>query len=143
MDYNYGDIIEYIDTTRDLNFEAAQKWAFKHNVDFTEQVEKREEKEGKLYRYFQIGEEPVPYEPLPPTKEEQEQNRAFAYQQEVDPITSHIQRLRDMEQTEEIIAEIEQLIIERDAKVEEIKARYPYPVDNSENLNYNNAELTL
>ena len=82
-------------------------------------------------------------EPLPPTKEEQEQNRARAYQAEVDPITSHIQRLRDMEQTEEIIAEIEQLKLERDAKVEEIKARYPYPVDNSENLNYNNAELTL
>lgn len=67
-------------------------------------------------------------EPLPPTKEEQEQNRVLAYQQEVDPITSHIQRLRDMEQTEEIIAEIEQLKLERDAKVEEIKARYPYPV---------------
>ena len=66
-------------------------------------------------------------EPLPPTKEEQEQNRANAYQQEVDPITAHIQRLRDMEQTEEIIAEIEQLKLERDAKVEEIKARYPYP----------------
>ena len=128
MDYNYGDIIEYIDTTRDLNFEAAQKWAFIHNVDFTEQVEKREEKEGKLYRYFQIGEEPAPYEPLPPTKEEQEQNRAFAYQQEVDPITSHIQRLRDMEQTEEVIVKINQLIIERDTRVEEIKARYPYPV---------------
>ena len=82
-------------------------------------------------------------EPLPPTKEEQEQNRSNAYQQEVDPITSHIQRLRDMEQTEEIIAEIEQLKLERDAKVEDIKARYPYPVDNSKNLNYNNAELTL
>lgn len=67
-------------------------------------------------------------EPLPPTKEEQEQNRARAYQQEVDPITSHIQRLRDMEQTEEIIAEINQLIVERDAKVKEIKERYPYPV---------------
>lgn len=67
-------------------------------------------------------------EPLPPTKEEQRENRARAYQTEVDPITSHIQRLRDMEQTEEIIAEIEQLKLERDAKVEEIKARYPYPV---------------
>jgi hypothetical protein len=82
-------------------------------------------------------------EPLPPTKEEQEQNRAYAYQQEVDIITSHIQRLRDMEQTEEIIAEINQLMIERDIKVQEIKERFPYPVNNSENLNYNNAELTL
>lgn len=67
-----------------------------------------------------------------PTKEEQEQNRAFAYQQDVDPITSHIQRLRDMEQTEEIVAEIEQLKLERDTKVEEIKACYPYPVGDEE-----------
>lgn len=68
-------------------------------------------------------------EPTPPTKEEQSENRALAYQQEVDPITSHIQRLRDKEQTPEIVAEIEQLIAERDAKVEEIKQRYPYPTD--------------
>ena len=62
-----------------------------------------------------------------PTEEEQRQNRAFAYQQEVDPITSHIQRLRDLEQTEEKQAEIAELIAERDVKVEEIKERYPYP----------------
>lgn len=61
-----------------------------------------------------------------PTKEEQSEKRATAYQQEVDPITSHIQRLRDKEQTPEIVAEIEQLIAERDAKVEEIRQRYPY-----------------
>ena len=63
-----------------------------------------------------------------PTKEEQSEKRAAAYQQEVDPITSHISRLRDMEQTEEIVAEINALMEERDAKVEEIKERYPYPV---------------
>ena len=82
-------------------------------------------------------------EPLPPTEEEQRENRARAYQAEVDPITSHIQRLRDEEQTEEIIAEIEQLIAERTAKVEEIKERYPYRVDNKKNQAYNSAELTL
>lgn len=68
-------------------------------------------------------------EPPAPTKEEQKQARAFAYQAEVDPITSHISRLRDAEQTEEIAAEIAELIAERDAKVEEIKERYPYPTD--------------
>lgn len=74
-------------------------------------------------------------EPLPPTKEEQEQNRANAYQQEVDPITSHISRLRDTNpMTEEIEQEIAQLIEERDAKVEEIKERYPYPVGEEEDL---------
>lgn len=89
--------------------------------------------------YYAVVKNP---EPLPPTKEEQEQNRARAYQEEVDPITSHIQRLRDMEQTEEIEAEIANLIAERDAKVEEIKQRYPYPVDNSEDISYNES-LTL
>lgn len=68
-------------------------------------------------------------EPTPPTHEEVRQMRAGAYQREVDPITSHIQRLRDKEQTEEIIAEITELIAERDAKVEEIIQRYPYPTD--------------
>lgn len=62
-----------------------------------------------------------------PTKEEQSEKRATAYQQEVDPITSHISRLRDMEQTEEIVAEINTLIEERDAKVAEIQERLPYP----------------
>ena len=73
-------------------------------------------------RRFQIQEIPEHI----PTEEEQRQNRANAYQVEVDPITSHIQRLRDKEQTPEIQAEIAELIAERDAKVEEIKERYPY-----------------
>lgn len=76
-------------------------------------------------RRFQIQEIPA----YVPTHEEQSENRAAAYQQEVDPITAHIQRLRDKEQTPETVAEIEQLIAERDAKVEEIKQRYPYPTD--------------
>lgn len=60
------------------------------------------------------------------TNEQIEQFRAAAYQQEVDPITSHIQRLRDKEQTEEILAKIDQLIIERDKKVIEIQQKFPY-----------------
>lgn len=80
--------------------------------------------------YLESVENPAP---LPPTKEEQEQNRANAYKQEVDPITSHISRLRDTNpMTEEIEQEIAQLIEERDAKVEEIKERYPYPVGEEE-----------
>ena len=60
-----------------------------------------------------------------PTYEEQKEARAAAYQQEVDPITSHISRLRDEEEPdEEKIAELKQ---ERDAKVIEIQERYPYP----------------
>lgn len=79
--------------------------------------------------YLESVENPAP---LPPTEEEQRQKRAFAYQQEVDPITAHIQRLRDEEQTEEIIAEINELIEERSTKVKEIKERFPYSVGNEE-----------
>lgn len=62
-----------------------------------------------------------------PTKEEQQQARQLAYKNEVDPITCHIQRLGDEEQTSEVIGEIAKLVAERKAKFEEIKARYPYP----------------
>lgn len=64
-----------------------------------------------------------------PTDEEQRTKRAQAYQIEVDSITSHIQRLRDEEQTEEIVNKIEELIEERNTKVQEIKERYPYGED--------------
>lgn len=62
-----------------------------------------------------------------PTKEEIQALRSEAYKNEVDPITCHIQRLGDEEQTAEVITEIANLVAERKAKVEEIKARYPYP----------------
>lgn len=67
------------------------------------------------------------YELPVPTMEEQIAARQEAYKAEVDPITCHIQRLGDEEQTSETIAEIAALVEERKAKVEEIKARYPYP----------------
>lgn len=64
-----------------------------------------------------------------PSNEYQSKQREMAYTAEVDPITAHIQRLRDKEQTEEVVVQIAELIAERDAKVEEIKARFPYPTD--------------
>lgn len=72
--------------------------------------------------------ESVPNEHPAQTEEEQRKNRDLAYTQEVDPITCHIQRLADEEQTPEIEKEIAELKQERSAKVEEIKERYPYPV---------------
>ena len=65
-----------------------------------------------------------------PTYEEQKQNRAAAYQQEVDPITAHIQRERDKEEPDE--EKILSLIEERAEKVAEIKEKFPYPVEAEE-----------
>ena len=54
-DFNYNDIIEYIDDTFDENFEEAKKWAKEHNTTLEELVERRIVRDGSLYRYFQIG----------------------------------------------------------------------------------------
>lgn len=74
----------------------------------------------------------LPPEPAPLTKEEIQAIRKQLYISEVDPITCHIQRLEDEPaMTNEINAEIISLMEKRRAKVEEIKARYPYPVEES------------
>lgn len=59
--------------------------------------------------------EAPPAPPTPPTREQQEEARRFAYTQEADPLFFMAQRGE--------ATEAEWL-----AKVEEIKARYPYPV---------------
>lgn len=74
-------------------------------------------------RYFK-GEEPAQPEP---TKEEISETRRQLYIAEKDPITCQIQALRDEEQTEEIMAQIESLKEERARVVEKIKAENPYP----------------
>lgn len=83
--FNFNQTIEYIDGTRDLNFEAAQKWAREHGTSFEEDVSKREPYEQEheetymnpttgadevklvktptLKRFFVIGDEPKPYVP--------------------------------------------------------------------------------
>lgn len=67
-----------------------------------------------------------------PTHEDQRLKRAAAYQVEVDPITCHILRLQDDVITPEVEQEITDLKIERAEVVEQIKARYPYPEEESE-----------
>ena len=64
-----------------------------------------------------------------PDNSYQSDMRQMAYTAEIDPLTSHIQRLRDEEQTIEIIDKITKLITERKEKVEKIKEKYPYFAD--------------
>ena len=83
--FAYNQTVEYIDGTRDLNFEAAQKWAQEHGTTFVEDVSKREPYEQEheetymnpttgadevrlvktptLKRLWVIGDEPKPYVP--------------------------------------------------------------------------------
>ena len=84
-DFTYNQTIKYIDGTRDLNFEAAQKWAQEHGTSFEEDVSKREPYEQEheetymnpttgadevrlvktptLKRFWVIGDEPKTYVP--------------------------------------------------------------------------------
>lgn len=79
-EFNFNQTIEYIDGTRDLNFEAAQKWAREHGTSFEEDIAKREPYEQEheetymnsitgetevktvssptIKRFFVIGDEP-------------------------------------------------------------------------------------
>lgn len=78
-DFKYNQTIEYTDGMRDLNFEAARKWAQENGATFEEDIEARVTVGGVLKRYFVIGsepEKPAPIEPPPvpePTQEEKEQ----------------------------------------------------------------------
>lgn len=59
-DYTYNQTIEYIDGTRDLNFEAARKWAQEHGATFEEDISKREpynQKRLETYQNIATGEE--------------------------------------------------------------------------------------
>lgn len=119
QEFNYGDIIEYIDCTEDLHFEAARDWAKTHNATFNELMDKRDLPK----RYFQINKIIIP-EPEPLTKEEISALREQAYIKEVD--TLHAQRQRKTilgtwtEQDEaNYIEEVKRLS-------EDIANRYPY-----------------
>lgn len=68
----------------------------------------------------------APEKPLP-TYEEVRQTRESLYRDQKDPITCQIQSLRDEEETEEILAEIEALKVKRAEIVAKIKEENPYP----------------
>lgn len=58
--FNYGDIIEYADATYDDNFNNAKRWCEANNATFNELIDRRVERDGILYRYFEIKENPAP-----------------------------------------------------------------------------------
>ena len=82
MTYSFNQIIEYIDGTRDLNFEAARKWAQSNGTTFEEDINARVTVDGVLKRYFVIGSEPEKPEPMQEEKEQairNERNLRLAY----------------------------------------------------------------
>lgn len=113
--------------TKEVNVGLGDDINFYQSIGMTEQ----EVELGYNGSWYLAGYAPAKPEP---TKEEQQKARQEAYKAEVDPITCHIQRLGDEEQTPEVIAEIASLVEERKAKVEEIKQRFPYPVEETKEV---------
>ncbi len=94
------------------------KWANKNNA----QIIKLED--GK----YQVVAIPQPPEKtIEEQKEDVRQTRRSLYIMQKDPLTCQIQALRDEQQTEEILNEIEYLQEERRRVVEKIKKENPYP----------------
>ena len=89
MIYTYNQTIEYIDGTRDLNFEAARKWAQENGTTFKEDITARVNVDGALKRYFIIGSEPKTPEP---TTEEKEAAARTERKRRIDAIRWRIER---------------------------------------------------
>lgn len=96
-EFTYNKTIEYEDCTRDLNFEAARRWAAEHGAEFAEDIAARKTVNGKLMRYFVIGSEPAPVvvEPAPvpePTVEELQNRKRWERNAEIENVMARVQR---------------------------------------------------
>jgi ATP phosphoribosyltransferase len=111
-----NNIARYIKNTRE-ELEAIRNVVF----DKIEEVEFAEMFNGVIYTSKE--------ELLQAQTKAVEETRAGLYAARVDPITAHINRLRDEELTPEIAEEIAKLVEERKLLVEEIKAQHPYPAE--------------
>lgn len=57
--FKYGQIIEYIDSTYDENFNNALAWCRENFATFDELIDRRVEKDGVLHRFFEIRQIPI------------------------------------------------------------------------------------
>lgn len=107
---NYGDIFTNKDFTR------YSIWADAHNAII-------EDLGDGTYKVVESD------NPKEPNAEEIEIARANMYQMLVDPITCHIQRLGDEQQTADIMTKIAELRAERNALMDDISLWLPYPAE--------------
>lgn len=127
--FYYNQIIEYVDGTRDLRFEAARKWASENNAQFLEMenferdVTVDEDIKHELVRPFQIVEMTFVEK-----QENVRQARANAYVNNVDDLMAEHYRKKTFNLFED--GEEAELLAKIEAKVAEIKENNPYPEEN-------------
>lgn len=113
-EFNFNQTIEYIDGTRDLNFEAAQKWAREHGTSFEEDVTARKTFGDKLMRFFVIGDKPKPIviEPMPipePTEEELKANKRMERNALLQGTQDRIDRYRNQKELNVVTTDSEEV----------------------------------
>lgn len=113
-EFNFNQTIEYIDGTRDLNFEAAQKWAREHGTSFEEDVTARKMLGNKLMRFFVIGDKPKPIviEPMPipePTEEELKANKRMERNALLQGTQDRIDRYRNQKELNVVTTDSEEV----------------------------------
>lgn len=128
-EFNFNQTIKYIDGTRDLNFEAAQKWAQEHGTSFEEDVSKREPYEQEheetymnpttgadevklvktptIKRFFVIGDEPKPYIPPEPTDEELQSRARQVRNSYMESTQNRIDRYRNQKEVDIVTTDSE------------------------------------
>lgn len=124
-EFNFNQTIEYIDGTRDLNFEEARRWAQSHGASFEEDIDKREPYEDEheetymnpetgasevrtvstptIKRFFVIGDEPKPIVigPTPisePTEDELKAQARFVRDSYMNSTQNRIDRYRNQKE---------------------------------------------
>lgn len=134
-EFTYNQSIPYIDGTRDLNFEEAQRWAQSHGTTFEEDIDKREPYEDEheetymnpetgatetkivktptIKRFFVIGDEPQPYVPPEPTEDELKTQARSVRDSYMNSTQNRIDRYRNQKElgvetsdTEEVFMEL-------------------------------------
>lgn len=124
MEYDYGQIIQYIDGSWDENFNEARRWCKSNKATFDELIERR--KDGK--RYFQINKIPEP-EPAPavePKEPTYAEKRAAEYPDIREYLDAQVKIASgDDDLATEGHAQLDKYV--KDCLA--VKAKYPKPID--------------
>ena len=143
--FEYGQIIDYIDSTYDENFNSASRWCAENNASLDELIDKRKEIDGVLHRYFQINKFPeleIPIIPEPTLEELKEKKK-----EEINAAREEARIREGAIYDEDIfdIDEISQSNILAQIKVAELlqdtKATYVYRSKTNKNHNFNVSQL--
>ena len=142
--FNYGDIIEYIDSTYSEDFANAEKWAKANGASLVELVDRRKKAESKKTRII----ETVDDEGNPIEKEEEytelELHRFFEIKKNAEPTTDELSAQKRAER-DNLLAQTDKYMLPdfpiTDEEREQYKAYRQYLRDLPEQAEFPNVDV--